>query len=111
MPAAIPVTVAVVLVPLTVAAVVVAEVQGLLLAAVPDPVKVVEPVPQIVNEPEMVGKEFTVTVTVLLVEVHVVVAFVPITWYPVPAAMPDHVKAVPVPVLAEPTMEPLLLYS
>jgi len=65
-PAATPVTVPVVLTPLTVAVLVVAEVQGLLLAAVPDPVKVVVPIPQIVNVPEMVGNALTATVAVLL---------------------------------------------
>jgi hypothetical protein len=78
-PVATPVTLPVVLVPLTVATVVVPEVHGFVVAAVPDPVRVVLPVPQIANVPEMEGNEFITTLAVLLVDVQLVAVFVPIT--------------------------------
>jgi hypothetical protein len=65
-PVATPVTLPVVLVPLTVATDVEPEVHGLVAAAVPDPVRVVLPVPQTASVPEMVGNALTVTVAVLV---------------------------------------------
>ena len=61
-PAATPVTVPVVFAPLMIATVEDAEVQGLVAAAVPEPVNEVVPVPQIDKVPEMVGNPFLVTV-------------------------------------------------
>jgi hypothetical protein len=48
----------------TVATPVLADTQGLIPAAVPDPVKVVVPVPQMLAVPLMVGLALTVTVNV-----------------------------------------------
>jgi len=50
---------------LTVATLVLADTHGLLVAAVPDPVNVVVPVPQILAVPLMVGFALTVTVSTL----------------------------------------------
>ncbi len=63
-PADTPVTVPVVPLPLMVATPVLEDVHGLLAAAVPEPVKVVVPVLQMLKVPDIVGSALTVTVAV-----------------------------------------------